>query len=138
MSFTLSEIVAQLGGELRGQDARIERLAPLESAMADEITFITSAKFRPLLKTSKAGAMIVSPKLVDDVDPRMPAIVIADPYLYFAKVATLFHPAPQAVAGVHDVIIAAAIGNHHAPSLMHDFGLFRHNLCAAFNQYVQL
>ena len=101
MSFTLTEIVAQLGGELRGQDARIERLAPLESAIADEITFITSAKFRHLLKTSKAGAMIVSPKLVDDVVPGMPVIVIADPYLYFAKVATLFHPAPQAVAGVH-------------------------------------
>jgi UDP-3-O-[3-hydroxymyristoyl] glucosamine N-acyltransferase len=101
MSYTLSEIVARLGGELRGQDVAVERLAPLESAVAGELSFITNIKFRSQMEASSASAIIVSPKLVEVLKPECPVIVVADPYLYFARVATLFHPAPLARAGVH-------------------------------------
>lgn len=102
MSYTLSEIVARLGGELHGEDVRVERLAPLETATDGDLSFITSAKFRRQLDASAASAIILSPKLLATLDPQRPMIVTADPYLYFAKVATLFHPAPKPHPGVSE------------------------------------
>lgn len=101
MSYSLVEIIGKLGGELRGQDVRVERLAPLESAGANELSFVTGVKFRRQMEASGAGALIVSPKLLEVCTPAVPAIVTNDPYLYFARVATLFHPAPAARPGIH-------------------------------------
>jgi UDP-3-O-[3-hydroxymyristoyl] glucosamine N-acyltransferase len=108
MSYTLSEIIAQLGGELRGADVHIERLAPLESATAGELTFIASAKFRRQLATTQASAVIASPKLADQADCALPMIVVRDPYLYFAQVATLLHPAPVARPGIDPRAVVGA------------------------------
>jgi UDP-3-O-[3-hydroxymyristoyl] glucosamine N-acyltransferase len=115
MSYSLAEIVASLGGELRGADVQVKRLAPLESASGDELSFVAAAKYRRQMEESRAGALIVSPKLLEVCTPTVPVIVTADPYLYFARVATLFHPAPPPRAGVHpqatvgaDVIIGAS------------------------------
>jgi UDP-3-O-[3-hydroxymyristoyl] glucosamine N-acyltransferase len=105
MSYTLSEIVARLGGELRGQDVTVERLAPLESAVAGELSFITHGKFRSQMEQSAASALIISPKLVDLLKPQCPVILVPDPYLYFARVATLFHPVPAVRAGVHPLAV---------------------------------
>lgn len=100
MSYSLAEIVAELGGELRGQDVRVERLAPLETAVGAELSFVAGAKYRRQMEASGAGALIVSPKLLEVCAPAVPVIVTADPYLYFARVATMFHPAPLARAGI--------------------------------------
>jgi UDP-3-O-[3-hydroxymyristoyl] glucosamine N-acyltransferase len=102
MSYTLSEIVARLGGEHRGADVMVERLAPLETAASGELSFITSAKYRQQLQASAASAVILSPKLAPMVAVDFPVIVVADPYLYFAQVATLFHPAPAAQPGISE------------------------------------
>ena len=61
-SVRLGEIVAALGGELRGDPAQeIARIAPLESAGGDAITFVAQAKLRKLLEASLAGAIVVAP-----------------------------------------------------------------------------
>ena len=63
-SVHLGEIVAALGGELRGDPAReIARIAPLETAGGDAITFVAQARLRPLLEASQAAAIVVSPTL---------------------------------------------------------------------------
>ena len=54
-SVRLGEIVAALGGELRGDPAqKIARIAPLETAGGDAITFVAQPKLRSLLETSEA------------------------------------------------------------------------------------
>ncbi|MEJ8673790.1 UDP-3-O-(3-hydroxymyristoyl)glucosamine N-acyltransferase [Chromobacterium amazonense] len=100
MSYTLAYIVEQLGGELRGPDLAVERLAPLESAVAGEVAFVASAKFRRQMLASAAGALIVTEALAAELDGRS-LIVTADPYLYFARLATLFHPPKAPRAGIH-------------------------------------
>ncbi|MCW3478519.1 UDP-3-O-(3-hydroxymyristoyl)glucosamine N-acyltransferase [Neisseriaceae bacterium JH1-16] len=100
MAYTLSEIVARLGGEYRGADVAVDRLAPLDSAGARELSFVSNAKYRKQVEDTAAAALIVAPDLAELAGER-PLIVTADPYLYFARVATLFHPVPQAVAGIH-------------------------------------
>lgn len=107
MSYSLSEIVARLGGELCGEDVRIERLAPLDAAGRGDLTFITAAKYRHQLDGLAAAALIVSPKLRELAPDGLPLIVADDPYLYFAKVATLLHPAAVPVPGIDP---RAAIG----------------------------
>ncbi|WP_215782567.1 UDP-3-O-(3-hydroxymyristoyl)glucosamine N-acyltransferase [Paludibacterium sp. B53371] len=101
MSYTLSQIVERLGGELRGQDLAVTRVAPLEEAGPAELSFITHAKYRKQLESSAAGAIIISPRILEAVPVDRPVIVTPDPYLFFAKVATLFHPPKAAMAGIH-------------------------------------
>jgi UDP-3-O-[3-hydroxymyristoyl] glucosamine N-acyltransferase len=101
MAYTLSHIVASLGGVLKGEDRTVERLAPLDVAAASDITFLSNPKYRKQLDGCAAGAVIVSPKLEAELDPARSWIVVDDPYLYFAKVATLFHPPAQPQPGIH-------------------------------------
>ena len=98
--FTLSQIVAELGGELIGEDAAVRAVAPAARAQAGEITFLANPKYRSEAERSAASAVIVSPDMAEHF-PERSLIVAADPYLYFAKTARLFHPADAARAGVH-------------------------------------
>ena len=120
MALTLSDIVAQLGGELHGADLSVTRLAPLEDAQADEIAFVTGSKFADALRASAAGAVIIKADLLDTA--ARPAIVCADPYVYFARLAALFHPAPRASAGlVHPSAVVAANAQVAASAELREF-----------------
>ncbi|MET0383179.1 MAG: UDP-3-O-(3-hydroxymyristoyl)glucosamine N-acyltransferase [Burkholderiaceae bacterium] len=121
-SVRLGEIVAALGGELRGDPAQaIARIAPLESAGADAIAFIAQPKLRASLEASRAGAVVLAPALVPAAPDGCRLIVTDDPYLYFARLtqwwAKRLRPAPP--AGIHpsawiapdaSVAASAAIG----------------------------
>ncbi|MBC7662825.1 MAG: UDP-3-O-(3-hydroxymyristoyl)glucosamine N-acyltransferase, partial [Caulobacter sp.] len=103
-SVRLGEIVAALGGELRGDPAHeIARIAPLETAGGDAITFVAQARLRPLLEASAPGATVVAPSLVAAAPNARHLVVTDDPYLYFARLtqwwAKRLRPAPA--AGVH-------------------------------------
>lgn len=98
--FKLSEIVAQLGGEWRGEDVVVQRIAPAATAQIDEITFLANPKYKQEVLDSQAGAIIVGEKAVSSFSGRN-VIVAKDPYLYFAQVARLFYPIVTAQAGVH-------------------------------------
>jgi UDP-3-O-[3-hydroxymyristoyl] glucosamine N-acyltransferase len=106
MTLTLSEIVARLGGERLGDDVAVARVAPLEIAGAGDISFLANPKYRKQLDGTQASALIVSPALKEAAAGR-PLIVTPDPYLYFARLAQLFHPRPAPQAGIHP---SAAVG----------------------------
>lgn len=107
VGFHLSELVASLGGEWRGEDVRITAVAPLETAGAGDIAFLANPKYRQQLATCRASAVIVRAELAEQVPTN--AIVAADPYLYFAKVARLLHPHPRYTPTIHP---SAVIGEH--------------------------
>ncbi|HVE54642.1 MAG TPA: UDP-3-O-(3-hydroxymyristoyl)glucosamine N-acyltransferase [Ramlibacter sp.] len=91
MALQLGEIVAALGGELHGDaTVRIEGLAPLESAQAGQLSFLSNPKYRQQLDASRAGCVIVGPALRDQALARGAAIVTDDPYLYFARATQLW------------------------------------------------
>ena len=98
MSLRLASIVEVLGGELHGDaDLRVERLAPLESAKAQELSFLSHPKYQSQLKTSQAACVIVAPAMRDLALIRGACIVVEDPYLYFARLTQLWkqrHPGP--------------------------------------------
>ena len=98
--FTLSQIIEKLGGELRGENISVHAVAPAARATTQEITFLANPKYKQDVHDSRAGAIIVASKAAD-LFPDRNVIVVPDPYLYFAKVARLFHPIVPARAGIH-------------------------------------
>lgn len=101
MSFTLTQIIAQFGGLLRGNDITVVRIASLDQAQADEISFLANPKYRKAVDESQTGALIVEESMVQMLPEHLNLIITTDPYLYFAQVARLFYPKLQVVSGIH-------------------------------------
>jgi len=96
----LAEIVERLGGELVGDPGvTIRQVATLESAGHGDIAFLSQRRYRPLLRATRAAAVIL-PHAERDVTA-LPRILCADPYLYFARVSTLLNPPREVESGVH-------------------------------------
>ena len=98
MALSLGFIVETLGGELIGSaDRQVQRLAPLQSAGPDDISFLSHARYRAQLQTSQAGAVILAPAMQEAAASRPACILTADPYLYFSRLTRLWrqqHPLP--------------------------------------------
>jgi UDP-3-O-[3-hydroxymyristoyl] glucosamine N-acyltransferase len=100
ISFTLAEIAAQLGGDVLGDpQTRITQVASVSKAGEGDITFLANPKFRSQLATCKASAVILRGDAVDDFAGAR--IVTANPYAYYARVATLLNPYKAGFSGVH-------------------------------------
>lgn len=114
----LDDIVVRLGGTLEGDGAvTITQVAPLASAKPGQISFLAAAKFRNLLSSTKASALIVPPQFAGATT--IPRIVDTNPYAYYAKVVALLNPAPSSPLGVHPTAVlhsavpaSASIGEH--------------------------
>ena len=100
----LGAIVEALGGELHG-DAHlaITGIAPLESATASQIAFLSNPKYQQQLAHSQAGCVIVGPAQRDMALARGACIVADAPYLYFAKLTQLWkrQRAAAQAPGIH-------------------------------------
>ncbi|HEX5234849.1 MAG TPA: UDP-3-O-(3-hydroxymyristoyl)glucosamine N-acyltransferase [Silvibacterium sp.] len=99
---TLAEIASAVGAELRGADRQISGVAGIEEAGPEHITFVANPKYSSLARTTKAGAVIVSPDF-----PEIAAATLrtANPYLAFAKVVRLFYREPEYAPGVHPTAV---------------------------------
>lgn len=102
--YRLAQIVERFGGEIIG-DAQtpISQVATLENAAAQHICFLSHGKYRKQLAGTRAGAVILSK--ADSGLTQLPRIVCDDPYLYFAKVSSLFNPPTVAKPGVHKTAV---------------------------------
>ncbi len=119
-SITLREIAAHINAELRGEaNIKIIAIAPLALASANELSFIVEKKHLAHLQQSRAAAIILSPQLVERWSGN--ALVVANPYLAYAKAAELFAKVPAVRAGIHssavvgdnsNVAASASIGAH--------------------------
>ena len=107
----LGEITQALGGELIGSAGlRVERIGPLEGATPATLSFLSNPRYASQLAGTAAGCVIVAPAHRDLAVERGAAIVVDDPYLYFARLtqwwARRMRPALQ--AGVHPSAVVAS------------------------------
>ena len=93
MGTRLGDLVERFGGQLAGDpDIEVSAIAPLDSAGASHISFLSNSKLRALAAQSQAAALILSP--LDD--PSVSAtyggarIITTNPYAYFARTAQYF------------------------------------------------
>ena len=66
MEFSAGQIAALLGGKLIGNaNATVSDVAPIESAEARHLSFITEEKYLPFIETTKASVVLVTSSLIE-------------------------------------------------------------------------
>jgi UDP-3-O-[3-hydroxymyristoyl] glucosamine N-acyltransferase len=80
----------------------------LQTAGPEDVSFLDNRKYSAALAETRAGAVIVHPDLAMRVPSTAVAIVVAEPYAAWARVAALFHPLPPARPGAHPSAVVAA------------------------------
>jgi UDP-3-O-[3-hydroxymyristoyl] glucosamine N-acyltransferase len=99
-SYSVAEIAARFGLETRGDAAtRISSVATLARAGAGQLAFLANPRYRSQLADSAAAAVVM--RAADAEGHAGTALVAADPYVAFAKIAALFDPPPPLQPGVH-------------------------------------
>ncbi|HTP83598.1 MAG TPA: UDP-3-O-(3-hydroxymyristoyl)glucosamine N-acyltransferase, partial [Alphaproteobacteria bacterium] len=102
--FTLAELAEIAGAKLGGRadpGASFRDVASLETAGADDVSFLDNRLYVAEFQASQAGACLVHPDLAGRAPPAMALLLTDAPYKAYALVARAFHPEPPATAGVH-------------------------------------
>lgn len=98
---TLGEIAERLGLVVEGDSSfLIAGLAPLESAGAQHLGFVSKSALLPRLASSQAGAVIIKPEWAEHW--RGNYLVSENPYLDFARATHLFDNRPLPSGRVHE------------------------------------
>lgn len=96
---SLGELAVRFGCVLQGDSqVRVARVASLQDATADSITFVANSKYRRFLSATRAGAVILEPSLASQCP--VSALIAKNPYAIFARIAALLHPAPTFQPGI--------------------------------------
>jgi len=98
--YTIAEIAELLNVEFSG-DAKLclKGIATLDSAGADQLSFFHNPKYTADLSRSSAGAVLVKAEYADQVQGI--ALIVADPYLAYARCTALFSGAVEFERAVH-------------------------------------
>ena len=106
--YTVRSLAELVGGMILGDGAEtvITGIGDLRSAQSDQISFLGNAKYEPLAQTSRAAAILVSPK--DAPRFSFTRIVVDSPSSAFGKISALFAPAPiRDEPGIHPTAVIA-------------------------------
>ena len=107
----LSEVAQHLGCRLEGlPELEIRGVAGIEHAEPGLITFLANRKYFPLLKSTRASAVLINEGPVIEREPGLPplaALRSANPYLAFAQAIELFYQPPRYMPGIHPTAIIA-------------------------------
>ena len=97
--FTLGHLADLCGAEL-GVSAEAERrisdVAPLQTAGANDLSFLDNKHYLDEFSASRAGACIVEPRHADKAPDGMSLLLTDTPYRAYAVVASAFYPRARA------------------------------------------
>ncbi|VAW82415.1 UDP-3-O-[3-hydroxymyristoyl] glucosamine N-acyltransferase, partial [hydrothermal vent metagenome] len=100
MTLSLAQLADHLGAKLRGEgDVLINHVATLSDAGPGAVSFLSNARYRHQLAGCKASAIILDE--TDATQTPMAALIIAQPYLAYAKTVKLLHPREPLREGIH-------------------------------------
>ncbi len=104
MEFTLEELARQVGGEVSGEPSTvINRVATIKTAGNGQITFSASKSFRKFINSTEASAVVL--KKDDLTLCQTNAIVVDNPLLAYAQIATLLNPLKATKAFIHPTAV---------------------------------
>jgi UDP-3-O-[3-hydroxymyristoyl] glucosamine N-acyltransferase len=104
--YSLGELAVRFGLELRGDPAlRVSHVATLSQAEAGSLSFLANSRYRKQLGTSRATAILVSPSDADACP--VAALIGPDPYLTYARIASLLYPPASVLPGIHPSAVIA-------------------------------
>lgn len=97
--FTAGELAARFGCELRGDPAvRVTGVCTLQHGREGLLSFLANDSYRRYLSDTAASVVVVAPRDAGEVPGT--ALIHADPYLIYARIAALFAPPRAAARGV--------------------------------------
>ncbi|WP_445773350.1 UDP-3-O-(3-hydroxymyristoyl)glucosamine N-acyltransferase [Shewanella sp.] len=97
---TLKELGQQLAAKIKGDDTLvITSVATLEDAVQGQLSFLANSKYRAQLEATQASAVLLSEKDAECYQGN--ALIVADPYVAFARVAQLLDTTPKQAVGIH-------------------------------------
>ncbi len=106
VTLKLGQLAEFLGATLRGsEETDITGLATLQEAGPGQLSFLANPQYRKFLPDCTAAAVLL--KAADAEGYEGAALIVADPYLAYARVSHLFDPKPKAAAGVHASAVVA-------------------------------
>lgn len=108
MALSLGELAVRLGAQLHGDaSCTISAVATLEKAKWGDLSFFSNRRYKAQLRSTTASAVILGP--ADVLLSPVATLTLDNPYLGYARAATLLSPPREVVAGIHET---AAIAEH--------------------------
>ena len=120
----LGRVASVAGGRVDGErdrGFRVKTISSLENAAGDALAFYADPRQESKLKATAAGAVMLRAEHAGLFAG--PKVIVADPYLAYARVSALFAPPPKAIVataatgatdGVHPSAIVATSASVHA------------------------
>ena len=100
MDENLQQLVEVVGGTLVGSpEVVISGVSNIATAKKGDITFLVSEKYQSFLSTTHASAVILTAEFAEDCPTN--AVIVKDPYLSYAKIATFLFRERKLPAGIH-------------------------------------
>lgn len=117
--FTLGQLAESAGVELgKNCDSKkvISRVAPLQTAEQDSVSFLDNPKYVDAFTKTNAGACVIHPDIADRAPQNTCVILSENPYYTYATIAALFYeadPAPEKTVTHKTAVVSesAKIGN---------------------------
>jgi UDP-3-O-[3-hydroxymyristoyl] glucosamine N-acyltransferase len=105
MPISLQELASRIDGRIWGRsNVELADVAPLDAAGPDHLAYVDSRKSLPALKTTRAGAVLITETLaatIPDAERPIPLVFVEDPQAAFIAAMLLFRPQrPRAVTGI--------------------------------------
>ena len=98
--FSLGELALRFGLTLRGEPGiTVHAVATLSRAESGSLSFLANSRYRRLLETTRASVVVLSAE--DEPHCPVAALIDPNPYLAYARIATLMHPQASPAPGVH-------------------------------------
>jgi UDP-3-O-[3-hydroxymyristoyl] glucosamine N-acyltransferase len=80
-------------------DLRVSRVATLTHAEPGALSFLANPRYRRQMESTRATAVVLGPE--NAAGCPVAALIDPNPYLAYARVAALLHPAHEAAPGIH-------------------------------------
>jgi UDP-3-O-[3-hydroxymyristoyl] glucosamine N-acyltransferase len=100
MRVSLGELAGKFGCELIGDPGvEVSSVSTLAESQAGSITFLANSAYKDQLRSTAASAVVVRAGDADDCP--VAALIADDPYLTYARIATVLYPAKSFTPGAH-------------------------------------
>ena len=106
-AYRLDELARRFDLELRGRgDAPIRGVSTLAAASADRLAFLANPRYAGDLRATRAGVVVLREEHANQCPTAM--LLAEDPYLAYARIATLFERQAAAEPGMHPSAVVEA------------------------------
>jgi len=98
----LSEISGAAVAEGHPSDKLVNDVAPLQSAGADDVSFLDNPLYLSALSASSAAVCVIHPERIEHAPSTMTLLLSENPYLAYAQIAAVFYPEARPVGSDED------------------------------------